>query len=144
MSSQSNRQYQGDRLPGLRVAWLNSCAWQCKTSLFLRNRSGLGTALHDRSWTSSALTSDGGRDCESCSDLDFKKPVFCSRSRNLFAIWKKNPAMYSSSMCSVLQSPLLYRGKEGDLRQTPEDLVLWGFSSHKQCEWRPSTACLIV
>lgn len=35
VSSQSNRQYRGDRLPGLRAAWLGLCAWRCKTPLFL-------------------------------------------------------------------------------------------------------------
>ena len=118
ISSQSIRQYQGDRLPGLRVAWLNSHAWRCKIPLFLGNRSGLGTALHDLRWTSSALASDEVRGWESCSDLDFKKPVFCSRGGNWSVLCKKNPDADSCSMCSALQSALPYRGKESDLRLT--------------------------
>lgn len=90
ISSQSDGQYRGDRLPSPRVARLNACARWCKTPLLLWNRSGSGIALRDHSWTS-AFTSERGRGCESCSDLDFKKPVFCSRFGNWFATRKKPP-----------------------------------------------------
>lgn len=44
---------------------------------------------------------------------------------NQFTICKKNPTVVyqENSTCSVFQSPFLLRGKEGDRRQIPEDLV---------------------
>lgn len=91
VSSESNRQYWGHRLPGLKAAWLGPCSWRWKTPLFLRNRSGRGTAAPYCRWTW-ALTADGGRSCELCCDSDFKKPVLCSRSgANDLLFVKKKP-----------------------------------------------------
>lgn len=124
VSSQSNRQCWGDRLPGLRAAWLDPCACSvkplvpaeqkhCMTAAGLLHSHRVGEKLWIVSW--SGLQ-------ETCTLLQIWNNRFtvCKKPHNPLCTV---PAVSSTSACSP------YRGKEGGLRQTPEGLVLRGSSS---------------